>query len=167
MSPGSRVQRKVPCCLPLGPPQRGTTARHAAGATPGPTLRSPACRHHPTRNATLLFRSVVNNFSLALPTSGLAYLAAPSTNPLNAPQAPPAGAPPSFEEVGVNSVGLAVSATETLFHSNASLAADPLNLESGISEDDIPSIVLPQARTAREAVQVREGRGRGGRECRP
>lgn len=101
-----------------------------------------------------MFRSAVNAFSLALPAPGLAYLAAPSTNPLNAPQAPPAGAGPSFEEVGVNSAGLAVSATETTFHSNASLAADPLNLESGITEDDIPSIILPQARTAREAVQV-------------
>lgn len=58
-----------------------------------------ARRYHPARNATARFRSAVNAFALDLPAPGLAYLAAPGTNPLNAPQAPPPGAGPSFEEV--------------------------------------------------------------------
>ncbi len=39
---------------------------------------------------------------------------------------------------------MAVSGTESIYNSAAALAADPLNEDTGIIEDVIPSILLPQ-----------------------
>ena len=46
---------------------------------------------------------------------------------------PSTGENPSFEEVGVNSFGVAVSSTETIESSEAALAFDPLNNATGVS----------------------------------
>ena len=40
---------------------------------------------------------------------------------------------------------MALSSTETIFSSDAALAADPYNLDTGLLEDNIASILLPQA----------------------
>lgn len=50
------------------------------------------------------------------------------------------------ESVGVNSAGVALSATESIYNSKAALAADPYVTDSGVIEDAIPSIILPQVR---------------------
>jgi dipeptidase len=70
------------------------------------------------------------------------------------PADPAAGRNASGEAAGVNSAGVAVSATESIYNSAAALAADPHNTETGIIEDAIPSVLLPQARSARQAVEL-------------
>ena len=52
---------------------------------------------------------------------------------------------------GINSYNVAVSATETITTNSRVLGADPL-VESGISEEDILTLVLPYIKTAREGV---------------
>ncbi|MBL3592551.1 MAG: C69 family dipeptidase [Synergistaceae bacterium] len=57
-----------------------------------------------------------------------------------------------MDEVGINEAGVAVSATETQRQNEAAAAINP---EDGfIEEAQIPSIILPRARTAREGVEI-------------
>lgn len=58
-----------------------------------------------------------------------------------------------YEERGVNEFNLAVSATNSMDVNAAAKKADPL-VETGVIEADIPTLILPQARTAREAVEL-------------
>lgn len=58
-----------------------------------------------------------------------------------------------YEERGVNEYNLAVSATNSVDVNDAAKKADPL-VPSGVIEADIPSLILPQAKTAREAVEL-------------
>ncbi len=111
-------------------------------------------RYHPARDTPATFASNDNNLTLQLPAPGLAYLAAPCTRPHKRAAVPAGSRNASFEEVGVNSAGLAVSATETIWSSAAAVAADPLEAAGGVLEDAIPSLLLPQAASARQAVQV-------------
>ena len=59
-----------------------------------------------------------------------------------------------FQSAGTNSKGVSVTATETLYGKEAVEAADPYNLASGISEAEIPTILLSEASSAREAMQL-------------
>ncbi|KAI7845655.1 hypothetical protein COHA_000769 [Chlorella ohadii] len=104
---------------------------------------------HPARDTPLLFRSNDNNMSITLPAPGLAYIAVPKSTSLTefSPD-------PTFEEVGINSAGVALSSTETIFSSDAALAADPYNLDTGLLEDNIASILLPQMTSARQGVEL-------------
>ncbi|EFN60171.1 hypothetical protein CHLNCDRAFT_9042, partial [Chlorella variabilis] len=111
-------------------------------------------RYHPARDTPATFASNDNNLTLQLPAPGLAYLAAPCTRPHKRAAVPAGSRNASFEEVGVNSAGLAVSATETIWSSAAAVAADPLEAAGGVLEDAIPSLLLPQAASARQAVQL-------------
>uniref|UniRef100_A0AB33JI29 Dipeptidase n=1 Tax=Prevotella sp. GTC17262 TaxID=3236797 RepID=A0AB33JI29_9BACT len=52
---------------------------------------------------------------------------------------------------GFNTVGVGMSATETIFTNDKALAADPL-VETGVAENCIYNIVLPYVSTAREGV---------------
>lgn len=47
-----------------------------------------------------------------------------------------------------------MSGTESIFASAKALAADPYVEDKGITEDDIPDILLSQSKTAREAVAL-------------
>lgn len=58
-----------------------------------------------------------------------------------------------FEEVGINEAGVAVTATNTHSVREEVLAVDPL-LDEGIGETHIPSLILPRAESAREAVNL-------------
>ncbi|BEV72803.1 MULTISPECIES: C69 family dipeptidase [unclassified Paludibacterium] len=58
-----------------------------------------------------------------------------------------------YEERGVNEFNLAVSATNSMDANDAAKKADPL-VDTGVIEADIPSFVLPIAKTAREAVAL-------------
>lgn len=60
---------------------------------------------------------------------------------------------PSVEEVGVNKAGVSVTSTESIYSSDAALAADAFT-DDGVSEDAIASVILPLAKTAREGVQL-------------
>jgi dipeptidase len=58
-----------------------------------------------------------------------------------------------YEERGVNEYNLAISATNSVDVNDAALKADPL-VDAGVIEADIPTLVLPQAKTAREAIDL-------------
>ena len=57
-----------------------------------------------------------------------------------------------YQAGGTNSRGVSVTATETLLGKPAIAAVDPYNTESGIEEAEIPTILLSEAATAREAM---------------
>ncbi len=56
--------------------------------------------------------------------------------------------------VGFNEAGVGVSGTESIYAPDEFLKADPYNEATGITEDDIPDVILPRARSAREAVKI-------------
>ena len=62
-----------------------------------------------------------------------------------------------YQAGGTNSKGVSVTATETLLGKAAILEADPFNTESGIEEAEIPTILLSEASTAREAMTILTG----------
>ena len=57
-----------------------------------------------------------------------------------------------YQAGGTNSQGVSVTATETLFGKEAVVAIDPYNTTSGIEEAEIPTILLSEASSAREAM---------------
>ena len=59
-----------------------------------------------------------------------------------------------YEAGGTNEKGLTVSATETLGSSKAVAEADPKNYETGIEEAEIPTVLLSECATAKEAVEL-------------
>lgn len=95
-----------------------------------------------------VFRSNENALQVLLPAGAQGYLSMPIILP-----SPPQGRNASGESAGFNSAGVAVSATESIYNSPAVLAADPY-VPSGVSEDAIPSLVLPLARSARHGAQL-------------
>ncbi|KAL4437238.1 hypothetical protein ABPG75_004377 [Micractinium tetrahymenae] len=105
--------------------------------------------YHPASKVPLQFRSNVNKLQMWLPPTGLAYYALPVVL-ADADE----GTNASGETAGINSAGMAISGTETLLNAAATLAVDPYNAASGLTEDSIPSLLLPQAASAREAVQL-------------
>lgn len=71
-----------------------------------------------------------------------------------------------YEAAGTNSEGLTVTATVTLSSNSAVREADPM-IDTGIEEAEIPTILLSEAATAREAldllIQIYETQGATGR----
>ena len=59
-----------------------------------------------------------------------------------------------YQAGGTNEKGLSVSATETLAGKEEIAAVDPFNTDSGIEEAEIPTILLSEAATAREAMEL-------------
>ena len=59
-----------------------------------------------------------------------------------------------YQAGGTNSRGVSVTATETLIGKPEIAAVDPFNTESGIEEAEIPTILLSEASTAREAMTL-------------
>ena len=59
-----------------------------------------------------------------------------------------------YQAGGTNSKGVSVTATETLVENTAVTAVDPFNTDSGIEEAEIPTILLSEASTAREAMML-------------
>ena len=62
-----------------------------------------------------------------------------------------------YQAGGTNEKGLSVSATETLIGKEEIEAVDPFNTVSGIEEAEIPTILLSEAATAREAMELLTG----------
>ena len=58
-----------------------------------------------------------------------------------------------YAEIGFNEHGVAVDATVSASANEAALAADPL-VSDGLREANIPTIVLPRVKTAREGVEL-------------
>ena len=59
---------------------------------------------------------------------------------------------------GWNSKGVGITGTESIFAKDEALAYDPYVKEIGITEDDIPDVILPQAKSARHGAELL-GRG--------
>ena len=59
-----------------------------------------------------------------------------------------------YEAGGTNEMGLTVSATETLGSGKAVAEADPKNYETGIEEAEIPTVLLSECATAKEALAL-------------
>ncbi len=59
-----------------------------------------------------------------------------------------------YQAAGTNEKGLTVTATETLGSSKAVAEADPKNYETGIEEAEIPTVLLSECATAKEAVDL-------------
>ncbi len=60
-----------------------------------------------------------------------------------------------YQAGGTNDMGLTVSATETLSGAAKAIkAVDPFNEETGIEEAEIPTVLLSECATAREAVEL-------------
>lgn len=58
-----------------------------------------------------------------------------------------------FEERGINQFNVAVSATTSVDINQQALAADPL-VKNGVVEAIIPTLILPQAKTAKQGVEL-------------
>lgn len=54
--------------------------------------------------------------------------------------------------VGYNEAGVGLSGTETIYAKDELLKIDPYNEETGITEDDIPDVLLPRIKSAKEGV---------------
>ncbi|SDB61733.1 Dipeptidase [Desulfonatronum thiosulfatophilum] len=103
-------------------------------------------RHLPRKQAGL-FRATDNDFSWPMYPNALGYTAFPKWQSQIQNN-------PSFEETGVNEYGVAISATETIFNSEAVLSVDPYVQGTGLTEDSIPSVILPYATSAREGIRL-------------
>ncbi|MDO5111002.1 MAG: C69 family dipeptidase [Clostridia bacterium] len=60
--------------------------------------------------------------------------------------------PGVWAESCINAYGVSMSATESIYANDKALAADPY-VENGIAESNIPTIVIPYVKTAREGVE--------------
>lgn len=92
--------------------------------------------------ADIPFTDVYTGLNLSLPGTGVGYLCIPEAQALNSGR---------WEEAAINAHGVCLSATESIYGSEAALAADPL-VENGVSESAIPTLVMPYIKTALEGV---------------
>ena len=83
-----------------------------------------------------------NNFEYPLPENGLAYSTVPNWKTQ------------LHGAVGFNSLGVGISGTESIFARDDFLVVDPYVEDKGITEDDIPDVILPRMHSAREGVQL-------------
>lgn len=109
--------------------------------------------YHQPRAKGYLYQSVQENkFSYQMPDNLMGYSAAPDWATRNTPSGG------TFEEIGFNDAGVGISATETIFSNDKMLKVDPYLDESrvtgGITEEAIPTIILPQVKSAREGVML-------------
>lgn len=89
-----------------------------------------------------VLRSPETGFELAMPQGGLRYTAMPDADTSDG----------LYEEAGVNSAHVAMSATESAYANDLVLAHDPY-VDAGLAEDAMLTVVLPYVRTAREGVR--------------
>ena len=97
----------------------------AAGERDGQTLESPE-----------------TGFTFTMSEGGMRYTAMPDADTSGG----------LYEEAGVNSAHVAMSATESAYANDLVLAFDPF-VDDGIAEDIMLTVVLPYIRSAREGVQ--------------
>lgn len=83
-----------------------------------------------------------NDFSYPLPKNSLRYTTVPNWKTQ------------LHGATGFNEKGVGVSGTESIFASPEALAFDPYVEDKGITEDDIPDVLLSRATSAREAVAL-------------
>ena len=94
-----------------------------------------------------------NGLTVPVPASAYRYCAMPdAAGPSEASQA--IGDRFFFEERGINQRNVAVSATNSMTMNAKAAKADPLLSTGGVAEAVIPTLILPQAESAVEAVRL-------------
>ena len=87
------------------------------------------------------YKSKNSKFKIDLPLNPLQYTSKPDCLKENG----------IYGEVGINSLNIAMTATETITTNERVLGADPF-IYSGIGEEDLLTIILPYIKTAKEGV---------------
>ena len=87
------------------------------------------------------YKSSSNNFEILLPGNPLQYSSKPDAREGSG----------IFGEAGINSLNVAMTASETITTNPLVLGADPF-VNNGIGEEDLLTIVLPYIKTAKEGV---------------
>lgn len=64
---------------------------------------------------------------------------------------------PAYPEAGINEKGVSVSATVSTGYNDKAEAADPLNTESGVCEISMASLILQEATSAKNGVEILAG----------
>ncbi|MFB9122737.1 C69 family dipeptidase [Paraburkholderia dipogonis] len=109
----------------------------------GPGITAVNFLYHPPRRDGYTLRSVMKNkFSYEMPSHLMGYTGSPR------------GSGSAYDESGFNDAGVGVSATETIVSNARTLSVDPYVKETGIVEEVIPTIILSQAKSAREGVEL-------------
>jgi len=98
-------------------------------------------RFEDTEDGPREFVAVDSPFRCPLPAKALGYSAIPDF-----------GYPGEWGAAGYNSEGIGMSATETIFSSDAVLAIDPY-VEEGLAENSVYNVVIPYIHSAREGVE--------------
>ncbi|MCD6048279.1 MAG: peptidase [Gammaproteobacteria bacterium] len=98
---------------------------------------------HP-REGAYTFKSPDNDFTYRMPKINYAYTGMPDWNTKDK----------AMEEAGLNEFGIAMSATETIYASDKAAAADPYVTKTGITESAIPTVILPQIKSAKAGVEL-------------
>lgn len=96
-----------------------------------------------TRSEPWTYTSGFNGFTMELPAASSQYISTPLAPSLNEG---------IWAEAAMNQYGVGITATESIYGSDAALAADPL-VEKGLDECSIPTVVIPYVTTAREGVE--------------
>ena len=111
-----------------------------------PGLEITKVEHIPaeTRSAPWTFTDTVSKFTITLPAKSCAYMSVPCV------QKVPDG--DDYKEAAINEHHVCMSATESIYGSEAALKADPL-VENGVSEGCMPTVVIPYVTTALEGVE--------------
>ncbi|MCD9510686.1 C69 family dipeptidase [Photobacterium phosphoreum] len=90
------------------------------------------------------FHGNANNFSYPAAKDALQYTSMSDFDTHNK----------SMGEVGFNSAGVGMSATETIYNGAKALKADPYVTKTGIGEDAIENVILPRIHSAKEGVEL-------------
>ena len=102
--------------------------------------------HPATKGQKGMYRTAdhhgANNFEYPLPENGMRYTTVPNWKTQ------------LHGATGFNEAGVGFSGTESIFARDDALKIDPYVEDTGITEDDIPDVILPRAKTARESVAL-------------
>lgn len=96
-----------------------------------------------------------NGMRVSVPAQGLTYTGMPDAG-ANQEATAAVGNRFFFEERGVNACNFAISATNSMTTNPAAMAADPF-VDAGLAECILPTLLLPQARSARHALDLIAG----------
>ncbi|KAB7678234.1 C69 family dipeptidase [Plesiomonas shigelloides] len=91
-----------------------------------------------------VFKAHGNDFTYPLPQEALSYTAIHDFDTQDK----------SMGEVGFNSAGVGMTATETIYNGQPVLKVDPYVEKTGITEDSIQTVILPRIHSAREGVEL-------------
>lgn len=132
-------------------------ARNEDGPTGNSAVRF--MYHKPSKKG-YLYKNIedpTNLFTYQMPDNLMGYTGSPDWQTNNN----------TFQEAGFNDLGIGISATETIQSNKQMLKLDPYVESSGITEEAIATVLLPQIKSARDGVMLlgsiieKQGSGEG------